>query len=522
MCGIVCLAGRRGEEVERALEVIRHRGPDGRGFAVVREGEVEFSEEAPDEGEVLLGHVRLRVRGEEEVQPITDEDRAVAVDGELYNYRRFVEDAPSDSWAVFGMVKSESDAAAALRLLRGEYAFVAALEDGTVLAARDPIGVRPLYFSLDGDGLAIASERKALWALGLEDARRLPPGSLLVYRDGELRVRNVVDVPRPRPGSYGPEDLRRALERSVRDRVRETERVGIVLSGGVDSSTIALLASEHAEIRCYAAGFEGSDDVEFADRLCDAMGWDFRRIDLGESFEELVALTVLAVESYNPMKVEVGVPILACAGAMSEDGLRVMLSGQGADELLGGYQRHLRNYGDWERFALELWRDVASIHEVNLERDDKAGMIHSVELRVPYLDLDVVRVGLGIHPEENVSGPEDRLRKRALRKVAEELGLPDFVVERRKRATQYGSLTSKMLDKLVRELGVKRAVAKQLGYRSHKELFLRVVGRHLGFPWEAPDVREIERECSRLNVECELEDFLEEYVRPLSTRRVSG
>ncbi len=523
MCGIVCLVNGRGEDVERALRILRHRGPDGRGFAAVRDGEVEFLEEAPEEGDVLLGHVRLWVRGEEgAVQPITGEDRAVAVNGEVYNYRRFAEDAPSDSWAVFELVRSERGAAAALRLLRGEYAFVAALGDGTVLAARDPIGVRPLYFSVRGEGLALASERKALWALGWRDVRRLPPGSLLTYREGSLRVRNVVDVPRPRPGSHDHGDLRRALERSVRERVRETERVGIVLSGGVDSSTVARLAAEHVEVRCYAAGFEGSDDVECAERLCEAMGWEFHRVDLEESFEELIVRTVLAIESYNPMKVEVGIPILACAGAMSGDGIRVMLSGQGADELLGGYHRHLRHYGRWERFARELWRDVASIHAVNLERDDQAGMHHSVELRVPFLDLDVVRVGLGIHPRENVSGPEDRLRKRALRRVARDLGLPDFVVERRKRATQYGSLTSKMLDRFVRGLGLKRAVAKRLGYRSHKELFLRVVGRHLGFPWEAPGVREIERECSRLGVSCELEDFLEERVRPLSIPRASG
>ncbi|WP_456481776.1 asparagine synthetase B family protein [Methanopyrus sp.] len=510
MCGIACTVGSG--DVGEMVRVMGHRGPDGIGFAVVSDGEVEFSEEPPSGGDVLLGHARLWVRGRASaVQPIVDSDRAVAVNGEIYNYREFVEDAPSDSWAVFEVARSVRDTAAALRVLRGEYAFVVVFGDGTVVAARDPIGVRPLYYSVE-DGLAVASERKALWAVGFRDVRRVPPGSLLVLRDGRVELRGVVDVPRPDPGRSSWKDLLGALERSVRERVEETERVGVVLSGGVDSSTVAKLASEHVDVRCYAAGFEGSDDVEVAERLCDEMGWPFVPVSLEDGFERYVVATVYAVETWNPMKVEVGIPILACAGAMSDDGIRVMLSGQGADELLGGYHRHLRHYGDWDRFSWELWRDVAAIHAVNLERDDKAGMHHSVELRVPYLDLDVVRTGLGIDPRENVSGPEDGLRKRALRRVAAELGLPDFVVERRKRATQYGSLTSKMLDKLVRELGIKRAVAKRLGYRSHKELFLRLVGKYLGFPWEAPSVEEIERECARLGVEPEISEFLEERV----------
>ncbi|WP_457619409.1 asparagine synthetase B family protein [Methanopyrus sp.] len=510
MCGIACVVGDN--DIVAMVAAMEHRGPDGRGFASVSDDGVEFSEEPPSEGDVFLGHVRLWVRGEASaVQPIVGEDRAVAVNGEVYNYRKFVEDAPSDSWAVFEVVRSVRDAAAALRILRGEYAFVAAFEDGTVIAARDPIGVRPLYYSVE-NGLAVASERKALWAAGFRDVRRVPPGALLVLRDGRIGLRNVVDVPRPRPGRGSWKDLLGALRRSVLERVEETERVGVVLSGGVDSSTVARLASERVDVRCYAAGFEGSDDVEVAEKLCDEMGWSFTSIPLEEEFERYVVATVYAVETWNPMKVEVGIPILACAGAMSDDEIRVMLSGQGADELLGGYHRHLRYYGDWDRFSWELWRDVAAIHAVNLERDDKAGMYHSVELRVPYLDLDVVRTGLGIDPRENVSGPEDNLRKRALRRVAAELGLPDFVVKRRKRATQYGSLTSKMLDKLVRGLGIKRAVAKRLGYRSHKELFLRLVGKYLGFPWEAPSVGEVEKECAKLGVEPEISEFLEEHV----------
>ncbi|WP_148688396.1 asparagine synthetase B [Methanopyrus sp. SNP6] len=511
MCGIACTVGG---DVAEMVAAIKHRGPDGRGFASVSDGDVEFSEESPSEGDVVLGHVRLWVRGEPSaIQPIVGEDRAVAVNGEIYNYRRFVEDAPSDSWAVFEVVRSVRDAAAALRILRGEYTFVAAFVDGTVVAARDPVGVRPLYYSVSAEGgTAVASERKALWAAGFRDVRRVPPGALLVLRDGRVELRNVVDVPKPRPGKSSWKDLLKVLQRSVRERVMETERVGVVLSGGVDSSTVARLASEHVDVRCYVAGFEGSDDVEVAERLCDEMGWSFVPVSLEDGFERYVVSTVYAVETWNPMKVEVGIPILACAGAASDDGIRVVLSGQGADELLGGYHRHLRYCGDWDRFSWELWKDVASIHAVNLERDDKAAMYSSVELRVPYLDLDVVRVGLDIDPRENVSGPEDDLRKRALRRVAAELGLPEFVVERRKRATQYGSLTSKMLDKLVRELGIKRAVAKRLGYRSHKELFLRLVGKYLGFPWKAPSVEDVEKECARLGVDPEVSDFLEERV----------
>ncbi len=518
MCGIAYSEGGR-EEVETMLEVIRHRGPDGSGLVSLRDG--GFSEEGDGP---CLGHVRLWVRGRADAdQPIVGEDRAVAVNGEVYNYREIVtEDVPSDSWAVFETVEDVATAKGALRRLVGEYSFAVLFSDGTLVAGRDPVGVRPLYYSVEGGIVRVASERKALWAVGARDVRRLPPGSVLVASDGDVDVSGVVGVPRPRPGTCGPDDLEEALRIAVERRTEETDRVGVVLSGGVDSTTVAVLASEHVEVSTYSAGFPGSEDVEFAERVAEELGFEFTRIDLSEDFPGFVVATVYAIESHNPMKVEVGIPVLACAEAMGNDGLKVMLSGQGADELLGGYHRYTRLYDDPAALMFELWRDVASIHEVNLERDDKAGMFGgSVELRVPFLDLDVVRVGLGIHPHENISSPEDRLRKRALRKVAERVGVPDFVVNREKKATQYGSLTARELDRLAREVGVKRAVAKSLGFRSHLDLFLRLIGRRLGFPWEAPDPERVEEEASRLGLEASVVDFLEEHVDPF-VKRVVG
>ncbi len=518
MCGIAFSAAGR-SEVEAMLDVMRHRGPDGRGVTVLSDGGFTGDGEGPS-----LGHVRLWVRGDPDAeQPIVGDGRAVAVNGEVYNYREIVgEDVPSDSWAVFESVRDVSTAKGALRVLMGEYSFVTVFEDGTVVAGRDPVGVRPLYYSMEGGVLRIASEKKALWRVGAREVRRLPPGSVLVAGDEGVDVTGVVRIPRPEPGSHGVEELEDALRDAVARRVEETERVGVVLSGGVDSTTVTVLASEYVDVQAYSAGFPGSEDVDFAERVAREIGVEFEAVDLSEDFPRFVVATVYAVESCNPMKVEVGIPVLACAEAMGRDGLKVMLSGQGADELLGGYHRYTRLYDDPVALMFELWRDVASIHEVNLERDDKAGMFGgSVELRVPFLDMDVVRVGMGIHPYDNLASADDKLRKRALRKVAERVGVPRFVVERRKVATQYGSMTSKELDRLARSVGVKKGVARELGYRSHKELFLRLVGKRLGFPWEAPDPEEVERVASKMGMEASLVEFLEEYVDPFA-REVAG
>ena len=133
-----------------------------------------------------------------------------------------------------------------------------------------------------------------------------------------------------------------------------------------------------------------------------------------------------------------------------QHGQRVILSGQGADELFAGYHRYLDFYQEkGEKAQEDLQEDVENLYHVNLERDDKVTMAHSVELRVPYLDLQIINMALDIPMYYKINGPEDNRRKCILREVARELGVPPEIVNRPKKAAQYGSGIHKILRKKV-------------------------------------------------------------------------
>lgn len=151
-----------------------------------------------------------------------------------------------------------------------------------------------------------------------------------------------------------------------------------------------------------------------------------------------------AIEEPNPMNLAIGLPLYFASGLASSDGTRVLLSGQGADELFGGYAKYL------ERPEL-MEEDIALISERNLARDDKITMLNGVEGRYPFLALPVVSFALKLPLEAKIV---DGTRKVILRKLALRLGIPEWIAEREKRAAQYGSRAQKLLEKIAREEGL--------------------------------------------------------------------
>jgi asparagine synthase (glutamine-hydrolysing) len=163
-----------------------------------------------------------------------------------------------------------------------------------------------------------------------------------------------------------------------------------------------------------------------------------------------------AIDELDVMKLSVGIPIFAASEMAKEDGIKVVLSGQGADELFAGYNRYQRilNEKGEEGLKNSIISDVFDIHKVNLERDDHCTMANGVELRVPFLDKFVIDVGLSIPVEYKIEEP----RKKILRDIASKY-VPDYIAQRPKKAAQYGSGSEKMV----------YAVAKKHGY-SKKEI----------------------------------------------------
>jgi asparagine synthase (glutamine-hydrolysing) len=426
-------------DVEAMLGTLGHRGPEAEG--VFRRGRAS------------LGHRLLSIVGEGE-QPLIGcrDDFVLVCNGEVYNHAELKRELEGhrfrttlDVEAILHLVEENyaGDLAGAVKdvlpRLDGDYAF-AVYHRGEIVLARDPVGVKPLYHT----DSAFASERKAL-GVPFPRIRRLSPGCVMPLGGREIRAVQLSGKTVESP----VEELEAALERAVEKRTRDVN-VGLLFSAGLDSSLLAWIMRDMGRgdnLTLYTSGIEGCIDLEYVSRVEGEFQVRTRLIGL-EELEEYVRRVVYAVEDWDPMKVSIALPVYAACELAHEDGLKVVLSGQGADELFAGYQRYL----SMDTAALEkaLRRDLRRIAEVNLERDDAAAMACSVELRVPYLDRDVVEAALGTPAEYKI---KDGRRKHILRLLARRKGVPDFIVNRGKKAIQYATGVENALKKMARKDG---------------------------------------------------------------------
>jgi len=175
------------------------------------------------------------------------------------------------------------------------------------------------------------------------------------------------------------------------------------------------------------------------------------------------------------MKVGVAIPLFWAAEVASRIGCNVLLAGQGADELFGGYHKYLTEYvcGGVEAVQKCMFQDLLMSHETNFQRDNTVCAFHKVELRLPYIDREVVRFALSLPLNLKIDSVDDRLRKRVLRHVARSLGIPEFIAERTKKAVQYATGVDKALKELARRRG--------LSQRDYiKQIFVKVFSRWQG------------------------------------------
>lgn len=435
MCGIVAVSGNPDERLVREMmDRIAHRGPDGSGF------HLDF------EGRSALGHRRLAIvdpaSGQ---QPLfADCGSAVIVNGEIYNHRD-IRAALSEA-----RFRTRSDSEAILQLylrarqrtasqLDGMYAFV--LRDGDDLyVARDPLGIKPLYMGRRGGGWCFASEIKAL--IGFADAiTEFPPGSTFHTARGFERFYEVPDgLPENLSADQACSELLTTLERAVIKRLMSDGPVGVLLSGGLDSSAIAAIARRHVDpLHTFAVGVEGSPDLEAARHVATVLGTIHHEHLL--SIEEVLAnlsRILYHLESFDQDLVRSGVPCYF-ASQLAAEHVKVVLTGEGADELFAGYSYYKR-YIDPAALHAELRRSVCGLHNINLQRLDRLTMAHGVEGRVPFLDLELVSLAQRIAPQLKLrAGNRGRVvEKWVLRKACQGL-LPDEIVWRDKEQFDQGS-----------------------------------------------------------------------------------
>lgn len=453
MCGIAGFSGKNAKKiVEKMLKILKHRGPDATGIyydskvKIIYDKKVE-EKEAPPSSNLALGHNLLSIIGGP--QPITGKG-VLVFNGEIYNYKELYAKANSDAETVLYLIeKHGGDIEDALKWtvnkIDGDYAF--AYFDGENIAlVRDPVGVKPLYYS----DSAFASERKALWKIGLKDIKSLKPGHALINN----KLVKLKDLPKPKPlNNIKLEKLKNMLKSSiisaVEKRTRDIDKAALVFSGGVDSTLLAILLDKYIDVKLYTVGVPGSQDLKFALKAAKDLDMELKVLKIEKDVvKEMLPKVLTAIEEYNIMKIGVAMPLYIASAAASSDGYKVIFSGQGADELFAGYYRYKRLLREG-KLEEALLHDLKNMYHVNLERDDAATMANSIELRVPFLDYDVIKVAVQIPIKYKIKDPSDILRKRILREIAIELGVPEYIAMRPKKAVQYGSGVDKILRKKV-------------------------------------------------------------------------
>jgi len=420
----------------------------------------------------MLLSVRHRERFYKPLRSCQD-DLTLVCDGEVYNYyeirrnlaeHKFKTDSSNE--AILHLIEENNPknlleaVKISLSNIDGIYSFAITKGDETVIA-RDPLGVKPMYIGENNDFFAAASERKALWGIGIKEVRSFSPGHAahIVGRKCKIFKANILRRPHIRKinAKTAALTLQKALYSAFEKRIKSIDKIGIAFSGGIDSSIAAKIVSDlGGNATLYTAGLEGSSDIMAAREASSFLGCElFTKILTINDLEKYIPKVVYAVETADEVKVSAGLPLYAAAESASSNGVKTMISGQGSDELFGGYARYLKilKQGGYRDLQNNLWRDLTRLYEVILQRDDAVVMANGIGLSLPYLDINVIKTALAIPPSLKINATEDELRKRILRAVAKEMGLPTEIAARPKKAIHYGSGVDKAMRTLARKLG---------------------------------------------------------------------
>ena len=344
-----------------------------------------------------------------------------------------------------------------ISVYEGDFAVVVA-EPERIIAGRDPIGVQPLYYGETTDFAAVGSNRSILRRIGIEETQSFPPGHIGVASSKGFRfapVRRLTALkPKQTTMETAADTLLKMLEHAVHIRARNEKRIAVAFSGGLDSSIVAFQAKKScSEVRLVHVSLEGRSETEDAKRAADELKLPleihtFREQDVATTIPKVVEL----VEEPDPVKTAVGIAFYWTAQKTAEAGFRVLLAGQGADELFGGYKRYAKKYclhGE-EKVRRTMLFDIGAIHESNIERDRKICGFHDVELRLPFASYAMVEFAARLPTELKLDCKLDSPRKLVLRMVAEKMGLPHWIAAKPKKAVQYGTGISSALKRLSR------------------------------------------------------------------------
>lgn len=406
--------------VEEMLGLLQHRGPDGRG--------------GQSDGRGSLGAVTLATGPSSQAGPLVRQRRAIVWDGEVYNFDELRAALPEpESTDVALLLKLyEQEGPSFLERLNGPFA-LAILDGDELLLARDSLGQAPLYYGLAGERLCFASEIKAL-QIATDDINVFPPGQVLRARRRRIslapyRARQAASPVAPDPEEIAAQ-LRMRLEEAVARRIAGAAPLGIWLSGGLDSSAIAALASRlgNARVQAFSAGMAGAADLAHAREAAAFLG--IAHHECLYTVEDMLAAlpkVIYHLESFDAPLVRSSIANYLVAELAGQH-VRVVLSGEGGDELFAGYS-YLKSYHE-EELPQALAAAQAALHNTALQRVDRMAAAHGLRARTCFLDSEVVAYANAIPARWKIYG-EEKIEKWILRKALEE-SLPESVLWRAK------------------------------------------------------------------------------------------
>ena len=320
-------------------------------------------------------------------------------------------------------------------------------EPNKLTAVRDPVGLRPLYYSSTNGVTAIASERKALWRIGRTQVERVCPGYLYIVKSHGATRRRLFRFHSPRPQrmtmQYAAARLKWLLQRSIRSATSDLDRVAVAFSGGLDSAITALLAKQaNLNVELISTGLRDSPELQTAEKFAKALDLPISiQVYDADSLGHFIRRIIWLIEEHSLMKVSIAIPLHWAALLAARRGFSVMLCGQGSDELYGGYYKYAKILDNEGRKALlsALHQSIVEAPQVNYERDEQATCPTGVEIRTPFANLEVIDFSFRIPLEFKVRSGNDLMRKWVLRAAALKAGLPEEMAWKRKKAIQHGT-----------------------------------------------------------------------------------
>ena len=462
---IIAVLDKKGRgAAEKAVNMLKALAPknsDAYGIATPSTARIEITIDALqrahiEKTHVAIGHVFSKILPSDKPQPTKLKEATLVFEGRIYPPTTSMPDVEVVASKLHS--HSEKTVEAFIRNIVGDFAFAIA-EPKRIIIGRDPMGVQPLYYGENANFAALASARKALWKIGIKTVRSFPPGHIaLVDRKGfKLKPVKVLSHSKPVQITMASavKELEDLLECSVKEKVSGLKEVAVAFSGGIDSSLIAFLAKKSGvDVQLIHVSLKNQPETEHAQMVAEKLKLPLHVYLFNEDdVETTLPKVVWLVEEADAAKLSIGIPLYWVA---EKAGLKVLLAGQGADELFGGYKRYVNYYlrqdGEWVR--RKMFTDILRLHENNIERDVKICKFHGVELRLPFATYEMAKFATRLPTELKIEPRQDALRKIILRHAARNLGFPNSIVEYPKRAIQYATGVDKAIKKLSRKKGM--------------------------------------------------------------------